>query len=354
MNEFPLNTIYFYLTEGCNLKCRHCWIEPKYTKDSSPELSLELFESIIQQAIPLGLNRVKLTGGEPLLHSEILGIIDFIREQKLGLWLETNGLLCSEKIADAIASCGSAMVAVSLDAVDAELHDWVRGIDGAFEDAVTGIKNLVKAGVIPQIVMTIMRHNSGQIEKMVEFANSLGCGSVKFNVLQPTSRGEQMHKTDQSLTIQELVELGAWIENDLSKRAGIPIDYGHPIAFKPLSKILGKSGRATRCNIQNIIGVLSNGTFALCGIGEHIPELTFGHAERDKLSDVWNDHPMLQEIRSGLPDKLTGICAKCVMKQHCRGSCIAQNYYTNRNLWSSFWYCEQAGAKKLFPKSRIV
>ncbi len=70
--DFPLEQIYFYLTEGCNLACRHCWLSPKLQKDNitHPSLSMELFESIVEQAKPLGLESVKLTGGEPLLHSQ--------------------------------------------------------------------------------------------------------------------------------------------------------------------------------------------------------------------------------------------------------------------------------------------
>ena len=68
--QFPLNQIYFYLTKGCNLRCRHCWIAPKYQGDgqSHPALDVDLFKSIVAQAKPLGLGGVKLTGGEPLIH----------------------------------------------------------------------------------------------------------------------------------------------------------------------------------------------------------------------------------------------------------------------------------------------
>jgi molybdenum cofactor biosynthesis enzyme MoaA len=71
--RYPLNQIYFYLTEGCNLRCRHCWVAPKYQSGSNsyPALDLDLFKSIIEQAKHLGLTGVKLSGGEPLLHPEI-------------------------------------------------------------------------------------------------------------------------------------------------------------------------------------------------------------------------------------------------------------------------------------------
>ena len=66
----PLSRIYFYLTEGCNLACRHCWLAPGFDPDGSRHavLPVELFETAIREARPLGLARVKLTGGEPLLH----------------------------------------------------------------------------------------------------------------------------------------------------------------------------------------------------------------------------------------------------------------------------------------------
>ena len=66
--KFPLNQIYFYLTEGCNLRCRHCWIAPKHQAEgkAATALAYELFRHIVDQAKPLGLSGVKLTGGEPL------------------------------------------------------------------------------------------------------------------------------------------------------------------------------------------------------------------------------------------------------------------------------------------------
>ncbi|MEQ8192462.1 MAG: radical SAM protein, partial [Candidatus Eremiobacterota bacterium] len=82
-NKAPvLDTIYFYLTKGCNLRCRHCWIEPA-GETSHVELDFELFKSVIKQAKPMGLSTVKLSGGEPLFHRRIKDIIEFIRNEDL-------------------------------------------------------------------------------------------------------------------------------------------------------------------------------------------------------------------------------------------------------------------------------
>ena len=127
---YPLRQIYFYLTQGCNLKCRHCWLAPKYQdRDHTyPVLPVHLFSHIVRQARPLGLSGVKLTGGEPLMHPDISAILSVVRDSGLGLMIETNGLLFTRAMAEDIATCGDPLVSVSLDGVDAITHERVRGV----------------------------------------------------------------------------------------------------------------------------------------------------------------------------------------------------------------------------------
>jgi SynChlorMet cassette radical SAM/SPASM protein ScmF len=211
--RYPLNQIYFYLTEGCNLACRHCWIAPKFqTGDRSyPVLSVDLFKSIIGQAKPLGLTGVKLTGGEPLMHPQIANILEYVKSEDLHLTMETNGVLCTPKIAQQIKACKNSFVSVSLDGADAETHEWVRGVPGCFEAALQGVRHLVQAGIRSQIIMSIMRRNKDQMEQVVRLAESLGVESLKFNIIMPIARGEKLHKNGDALTIEELVELGGWV-----------------------------------------------------------------------------------------------------------------------------------------------
>jgi SynChlorMet cassette radical SAM/SPASM protein ScmF len=201
--------------------------------------------------------------------------------------------------------------------------------------------------------MTIMLKNVGQMEAMVRMAESLGAGSVKFNVLQPTSRGKVMHDAGENISIEELVRLGEWVENELAKTTNIKLFFCHPPAFRPLGNMFGDKGNGCGvCGIKRIIGVLPDGSYALCGIGEFIPELIFGNARTDKLEEVWRNTPAVCEIREGLPERLEGVCGECLMKHICLGSCIAQNYYRSRSLWAPFWYCQEAYEKGLFPGTR--
>jgi SynChlorMet cassette radical SAM/SPASM protein ScmF len=354
---FSLNTLYFYLTEGCNLACRHCWIAPKFQAGGNvyPSLPFEMFQDIVRQAKPLGLSGVKLTGGEPLMHPDIRRILGFIRQEDLALTIESNGVLCTPELAREIALGKNVFVSVSLDGADAETNEWIRGVPGSFDAAVRGIKNLVEAGIHPQVILTIMKKNQHQVEAIIRLAESLGAASVKYNVMMPCARGETMHKQGEAVPLEELVKIGRHVENDLTPRASIKLVYHHPAAFRPLGKLYGEArDGCSSCGIFGILGVLSDGSYALCGIGEQVRELIFGHAAKDKLADIWNDTPVLQQIRENLPGKMEGICRDCMMKSACLGSCVAQNYYSSKNLFAGFWYCEETYKRGLFPVSRLL
>lgn len=356
LQEFPLRSLYFYLTRGCNLKCRHCWIAPHFQGDgkSHPSLDLRLFKSIISQARTLGLSSVKLTGGEPFIHPAILEIVAHIKEENLTLSVESNGTSVTRELAETLVACNGTTVSVSLDGADGENHEWMRGVKGCFQATLNGIKMLVQAGLRPQIIMSLVRKNKDQIEPLIRLAESLGAGSVKFNPVQPTARGALMHREDQTLSIEELIELGHRIETDLCKSTQIHLFYTHPAAFKPLSALYGPQGDGcSTCGIMGILGVLADGSYALCGIGETVPELVFGSAATDSLEKIWLHSPVLMQIREGLPSRLEGVCSRCLMKRLCLGDCVAQNYYLTKNLWAPYWYCQTALDKGLFPQSRL-
>ena len=349
-----LNQLYFYLTAGCNLVCRHCWLAPKFDPNGSrfPVLPLELFETAIREAKPLGLSGVKLTGGEPFLHPEIKRLLEIVRREELSLVIESNGILCTPELAGEVAKSENRFVSISLDGADAVTHEWVRGIKGSFEQAKQAVQNLVAANIRPQIIMSIMRCNADQIEDMVHLAEDLGASSVKFNVIQPTCRGEMIHNDTNGLEVLELIELGRWVDTELSLRTQLTLHFDYPLAFRPLSRI-AQGNDAGTCGILGILGVIPTGQYALCGIGEQVPELAFGKVGIDSLSTVWRQSATLLALRDGLPRKLYGICSHCLMRHQCLGSCVAQNFYSSGELLAPYWFCEEADRLGLFPDTRL-
>ncbi|MEI6293602.1 MAG: SynChlorMet cassette radical SAM/SPASM protein ScmF [Methanomicrobiales archaeon] len=353
---FPLNSIYFYLCGDCNLACRHCWISPKYQQKGTSSQALDpgLMFNIITQARPLGLQTIKLTGGEPLIHPGITGILERVRDEKIGLVVETNGVAMTSRIAGLIRECEKPFCSVSIDGTS-RTHDKIRGVKGSFEDACRGAKYLSDAGVPLQIIMTVMRANKDEIDDVVSIAADLGAESIKFNFVQPTERGELMHTRGETLSVPELIELGTWMERDLRKTSNLRVISGLPLAFRSLSAMFqDQRGGCGICGIHSVLGVLSNGSYALCGIGESTDELVFGDARSVSLEDVWNHNPVLNDIRTHLPRDLKGVCAECVMKWRCLGSCIAQNYYSSGDLLGDFWFCHSADDSGLFPDSRKI
>lgn len=349
-----LTQLYFYLTEGCNLACRHCWLSPRFDAqgDRYVMLAAEVFEKAIREAKPLGLTSVKLTGGEPLLHPQFVRLLEIARREELGVTIETNGLLCTPAIASEIAKC-KPFVSVSLDGVDAATHEWVRGVPGSFEQSKQAVRNLALAGVGPQIIFSIMRHNADQVDAVVRLAEELGAQSCKFNIVQPTARGEKLHEAAETLGIAELIRLGRHVETELAASTRLQLFFDYPHAFRSLKRIANGDG-CSACGILGILGVIPTGRYALCGIGEQIPELVFGTVGEDALARVWGEHATLQALRAGLPAQLEGVCAQCLMKWRCLGACVAQNYYRSGRLWAPFWFCDEAERLGLFPASRLA
>jgi SynChlorMet cassette radical SAM/SPASM protein ScmF len=349
-----INTLYFYLTEGCNLACRHCWLGPRFDATGShyPTLPVELFETAIHEAKPLGLSSVKLTGGEPLLHPHFTSLLEIVRREGLRTMIETNGLLCTPDVAAEITKSPNCFVAVSIDGTDAATHDWVRGVPGSFAAACQAVRNLVAAGTRAQVIFSVMRSNAGQVEAMVRMVEELGAASLKFNVVQPTARGENLHKNQETLNIADLIALGRHVEQDLAPKTKLKIFFHYPHAFKALHNIASGDGCGV-CGIFGILGVIASGHYALCGIGEQVPDLNFGAVGKVRLEKVWRENAILNALREGLPERLEGICGRCLMKWSCLGSCVAQNYYSKGSLWAPYWFCEQAEKAGLFPSSRL-
>jgi SynChlorMet cassette radical SAM/SPASM protein ScmF len=180
----------------------------------------------------------------------------------------------------------------------------------------------------------------------------LGAASLKFNVVQPTARGEKLHENQETLNIADLIALGRHVEEELAPKTTVKLFFHYPHAFTALHRITSANGCGA-CGILGILGVIASGHYALCGIGEQVPDLIFGSVGKDRLEGVWRENAILKALREGLPERLEGVCSRCLMKQRCLGSCVAQNYYSKGSLWAPYWFCEQAEEAGLFPASRL-
>lgn len=350
-----LRVFYLYLTTGCNLACRHCWITPTFVNGvPSPGdcLDLELLRQAVETAKPMGLRHVKLTGGEPMLHPQFREVALLLHEAGLGLDMETNGTLIDADAALFLRETAKiGFISVSVDSVDQATHDAFRGVAGAFEKAVTGIRNLVSVGYRPQVIMSPHRGTVKEVDALVELAVSLGAGSVKFNPVTNAGRGHKMHEKGEALDASETLELIRYINGDLQQRTPIQLHIGAPMAMLTVRDLLAEKWRGV-CNVDNILGLLGTGHMALCGVGREVPELTYGILGKDDLREVWINHPKLKALRESLQGPWPGICNDCVHSDRCRTGCLAMNYLQSGQLAAPNLICQEAETRSTFPATR--
>ncbi len=351
-----LFTFYLYITNDCNLACRHCWITPGFVngKPSTGDcLDLDLLKLAVKEGKELGLSNAKLTGGEPVLHPRFIEIVDYLSAEKIRLTMETNGTMITADLANHLKNNTTMwFVSVSLDSPDARKHDRFRGVEGAFAKSIKGIDHLVKAGFQPQIIMSPYHDNLNEVEALTQFAVKIGAGSVKFNPVAPTGRGKIMQKQGEILGYDEIIELVRFVRGELQERTSIPLYISIPPALASITEILREGRAGGECRILNILGILGDGGMALCGIGRNVPELCFGKLGRDDLKNVWFSHPTLVRIRRELNGKFPGICGNCVHAKRCLTHCAALNYERTGKLLSPNYLCEEAEFRNEFPASR--
>ena len=343
----PLITLYAYVTGCCNLRCRHCWIDPIF-QDNNKFLSWDKLRRITEDAKSLGLTSVKLTGGEPLLHPQFLEILFGLKDLGLRIIVETNGTLLGPKEAEVLKEVG-AFVSVSIDAPMASLHDEFRGVKGAFDRTLKGASHLKHKKIPFQVITCLYRGNTHLMPRMVELAKELGAGSIKINPINDVGRGQEMARQGALLSVKEVLQIyeasKSWSQD------GIKVIFDVPAAFRPL-KSISSEGFGT-CGILNILGILSDGEGALCGIGEHVKEMKFGSVVNMGVKNIWRKNKVLNLLRKELPHGLKGVCGNCIFRAYCLGKCRAWAFWETGDVLAPLSFCQTAYEEGFFPKSRL-
>lgn len=355
----PLRTFYLYLSDSCNLHCRHCWITPTYAngKPTPGEvIDTGQLKSAVQEGKSLGLNGAKFTGGEPMLHPEFRQIASLLTEEGLRLSLETNGTLINRDIARFIKNETSIyFISVSLDSPLENSHDTFRGSKGAYRATLRGLRYLIEAGFKnTQIIMSVHRRNITEVRELVALAEASGAASVKLNPVTNNGRGAQMHENNETLNFSEILELSNLVRGNLKQSAAIPVMLNVPLSLRPLSEITSPGGFNSSCGIDHIIGILGSGDIALCGIGRTMPEFVYGNIASSSIRDIWLNHPAVINLRLDLKnfDNYPDLCRSCIFLRKCRTGCVVINYSNYGKLIWPNDLCLKAEEAGLFKESR--
>ena len=227
-------------TNRCNLKCKMCgtWAsrrrlekngvkyDPK--EEIKNEVSDERLVELIDEAKELGVYEVLITGGgEPFLRKELtLKLMERIKAYGLSGNLNTNGTLFSRLDIKRIVEIGWDKIMFSIDAPDAKIHDFIRGVNGTFKKVKKSlmefkkVKNKLKVSK-PQIVFNtvLTKFIVDRIDKMIKFASKVGCEDITFIPLIIYDRSMERIDLSKEDKIRFQKKIGKFIE--ISKKLNV-------------------------------------------------------------------------------------------------------------------------------------
>ena len=320
------------ITNGCNLKCRHCWPE-SLSHEAVRPVDVQALKSLIAGFESLGAEEICLTGGEPLTHPHWMEILRFACRRK-GLKrvrFQTNGVLLTERDAKGLAKIRQKelIIQVSLEGADGQTHDVLRG-KGSFEGALRGIKRLTAMGLGPQttVSFTETRKNFNSLADLIELLDELGVGRLVSGTLVRAGRavhGPELPTPDQYRSLLRRYHRDETFRKRYHKMANIAC----------LEWWLGKAHSLSEtCGCLEMPYVKADGALYPCLMlpADH---LAVRNAHEDPLEELlmkavsrWAGLPALLRRRSSA---LTP-CKTCSGKSHCKGGCMGRAHASTGNV----------------------
>jgi radical SAM protein with 4Fe4S-binding SPASM domain len=318
--------------------------------EAGPEQTARLAAAAVNRqidlAVPLGLQSLKITGGEPLLYKdETLSILTHAAGAGIVSKLETNGVLITDTIAAELAKLG-AVVSISLDGASAEAHDTFRRSKGSFERTLHSVEKLISAGCTVEAVSCIHRGNVHQIHQIVSLCDGLGISYLKFNFPSRYGRAIKLADSGMLLSTAEILGTIRLLEQRCQPRnPSMELDFDVPRALRMYPR------DGLRCKVMNLISILPDGRYSLCGIGVTHKEITFGTIKQQDIDEVWRENDALTGLRNAISGERKGVCGICTKYCACLGHCAAYVISEFGSINAPHPLCQDAYDRGLFPES---
>jgi 12,18-didecarboxysiroheme deacetylase len=184
------------VTRRCNLKCVHCYAHAKNTSFDN-ELSTDQGKQLIDDLAEFGSPVMLFSGGEPLVRKDLPQLAAYAVEKGMRAVISTNGTLITPETARNLKKIGLSYIGISLDGME-EVNDRFRGVSGAFQSALEGIKNSQAAGIKVGLRFTINKFNVNEIPKIFQLLEEMDIPRVCFYHLVYAGRGSELVNEDLS------------------------------------------------------------------------------------------------------------------------------------------------------------
>ncbi|MEW6094923.1 MAG: radical SAM protein [bacterium] len=311
------------MTRQCNLACKHCYIQAQ-DKKLTNELTTNEAKAFIQDLADIKIPVFLLTGGEPLLRSDIFELCEFAANLGLRPGISTNGTLITHQVALSIKDAGVAYVGISIDGME-DIHNEFRGMKNSFQLAWEGIHNCMNAGLATGVRFTVNKHNFEDLPAVLDLAIKESIPRFCLYHLVYTGRGKEMVNDD--LNIEDKIKL---INSLISKAVTISnmeiLTVDNPADGVYLYLQKEKESKEEALEIKNLLE-MAGGCSAgqkivnVCPEGEVYPcqfwqDLPLGNVRNTPFSQIWQKK---QDLFKQIKTNLKGKCGRCKYKDLCGG-----------------------------------
>ncbi|MHC4665874.1 MAG: radical SAM protein [Planctomycetota bacterium] len=322
------------ITRACNLKCVHCYNDSGSSR-ADDELSTSEAKEVLEDLARFGVPSVLFSGGEPLMRKDLFELLGYAGRLGLRTVISTNGTLITPDAVERMKKHNVSYVGISLDGVG-PINDKFRGVAGAFEKAVEGIRNCQEAAVRIGLRLTLTKRNVQDLEPLFDFFERENIERACFYHLVPSGRGGAI--STEGLThaqSRDAIEL-ILAKTRQFKEAGritdiLTVDHhvdGVYLYLRLLAEDPARAGPVWKLLTWNGGGLYSSGVGIGCidFHGKVHPDQFWWHYDlgdvRERpFSRIWTDpdEPLLKGLRNRR-DYIKGRCRVCKFFDACGGS----------------------------------
>jgi GTP 3',8-cyclase len=293
------------ITDRCNYRCVYCRTGTQGTE--YPELRIDEYLRLIRLFVDLGVQKVRLTGGEPLLRAGLIELICELSRMRtrsgdaLDLAITTNGHLL-DTLAVPLKEAGLNRITVSMDAVDPKVFEVITRVPASYSRVVAGIRAARAAGLTPLKINCVLLRgfNDDQIEGFARFAREEEV-VVRFIEFMPLEEG-RLWKPELVVPVPEIVER-----------------IGRVMRLEPLPPRDPSETalRYTFADGHGEIGIIAPVTQAFCGACSRVRLTSDGKIRTCLFSQV--EHDLYGRLRTGETDaELSAYIARTVQGKEAR------------------------------------
>ena len=334
------------MTRRCNLKCIHCYSSSRNIRYRN-ELTTDEGKKLISDLAAFGSPVILFSGGEPLMREDLPELVKYAVDRGIRAVVSTNGTLLTKKTAEILKKTGISYAGVSLDGMQ-KSHDRFRGVEGAFDMTLKGIRTCRDEGIKVGIRFTINRKNFSDIPALFELIEKENIPRACFYHLVYSGRGSLLIDEDLSHgETRKVVDLIMDRTRDLFERGKpkelLTVD-NHadgPYVYMRLSREdPARAAEALSLLMVNEGNSSGNGIGCVSWDGEVYADqfwrgISFGNVRKRPFSEIWMDTS--NELIVRLKDKkkyVTGRCSTCRWLDICGGNFRARAEAVTGDIWA--------------------